>query len=46
MTPPASTGAEFPTESVPKGAVAPLYVTALAQQRDQSAKPLSLPEQI
>jgi hypothetical protein len=48
MIPPASTGAELPTESVPKGAVAvaPLYVTALAQERDQSAKLLSLPEQI
>ena len=46
MTPPASTGAELPTESVPKGAAAPLYVTAPAQERDQSAKPLSLPEQI
>jgi hypothetical protein len=43
--PPASTGAELPTEPVPKGAAAPLYVTVPAQEQDQSAKPLSLIEQ-
>jgi hypothetical protein len=46
MIPPASTGAELPTESVPKGVVAPLYVTAPMQEQDQSAKPLSLIEQV
>jgi len=44
--PPPSAGAELPTEPVSTGAAAPLPMTAPAQEQDQSAKPLSLIEQV